>query len=367
MESKIIAIRHKNIDEAHEAFVDLMTKTEDLLNAKAIDDHNFCKKTSPSELEKISCDAIKDASKDTPFRASEIILVSGSRFPDIIAEKYYGVEVKSSKQDHWKSTGSSIVESTRDQNVDDLYMLFGKLGGERAEFRCRPYKDVLCDIAVTHSPRYLIDMNLSEGDSIFDKMNVSYDELRTSPDAIELVKNYYRNKARETGRKEMPWWLGSPSGQTVSPVNVRFWSGLPSDLKDEYIAKMFVLFPEVLIGNYENAVIWMCTVNFIMSSSFRDIFSAGGTIESVNGQELDEKVKRKHVFYELVKRADLIEKLFEDHQFLYTQVKEYNCDLINSANPYKAWLRQVVNYFEGVEIVEWFESRATLEIKKKRK
>ena len=46
-------------------------------------------------------------------------------------------------------------------------MLFGKLGGKTAEFKCRPYEDCLSDIAVTHSPRYLINMELTKEQDYF--------------------------------------------------------------------------------------------------------------------------------------------------------------------------------------------------------
>ena len=149
---------------------------------------------------------MKELCGRTPFRVEEIRLVSAQYFPDIIAEKYYGVEVKSTKENHWTSTGSSIVESTRDKNVENIYMLFGKLGGKTAEFKCRPYEDCLSDIAVTHSPRYLINMELTKEQTIFSKMGVAYDQLRNAPDSIPLphvvgellesatlIKNYLLN------------------------------------------------------------------------------------------------------------------------------------------------------------------------------
>ena len=81
-------------------------------------------------------------------------MVSGQRFPDIVAGQHFGVEVKSTKENKWVSTGSSIVESTRVDDVGSIYMLFGKLGGIPAEFRCKPYQNCLYDIAVTHSPLF---------------------------------------------------------------------------------------------------------------------------------------------------------------------------------------------------------------------
>lgn len=89
---------------------------------------------SASNLEIESCRMIQDCCEDTPFDPKQVVLVSGHTFPDIVAERYFGVEVKSTKHNHWTSTGSSIVESTRSEWVDNIYMLFGKLGGNPPEF-----------------------------------------------------------------------------------------------------------------------------------------------------------------------------------------------------------------------------------------
>lgn len=71
-------------------------------------------------------------------------------------------------------------------------MLFGKLGGS-PEFRCRPYEECLYDITVTHSPRYLIDMDIDKDNTIFAKMHTTYNKLRTSDDSIAQVRKYYRD------------------------------------------------------------------------------------------------------------------------------------------------------------------------------
>ena len=173
METNIIAIRKQDVQRANEAFSSLMQKTENCLNERSLENPEWYKNLTAKGLEKESHDVIKLSCVDTPFNPDEVILVSGQKFPDIIADKYYGVEVKSTNKDHWKSTGSSIVESTRDEYVENIYMLFGKLGGNPPQFKCRPYEDVLYDIAVTHSPRYLIDMEFDKGSTIFSKMNTS--------------------------------------------------------------------------------------------------------------------------------------------------------------------------------------------------
>lgn len=166
-EENIITVRNRNLQKADEAFADFMFMLESYLNEKAAAIPGTYCDCKSKELENVVVNVMKELCGRTPFRAEEIRLVSAQYFPDIIAEKYYGVEVKSTKENHWTSTGSSIVESTRDKNVENIYMLFGKLGGKTAEFKCRPYEDCLSDIAVTHSPRYLINMELTKEQTIF--------------------------------------------------------------------------------------------------------------------------------------------------------------------------------------------------------
>ena len=69
-------------------------------------------------------------------------------------------------------------------------LVIGKLGGNPPEFRCRPYQEVLYDIAVTHSPRYLINMELQDGETIFDKMKTTYDEFRANENNIAKAREY---------------------------------------------------------------------------------------------------------------------------------------------------------------------------------
>lgn len=105
-------------------------------------------------------------------------------------------------------------------------MLFGKLGGKYAEFKCRPYQDVLSEITVTHSPRYLINMSLKPGETIFDKMNIPYDKLRTSENSISQVREYYRKKANKND--QMPWWISDNDSEPIN-MNLRLWATLPED------------------------------------------------------------------------------------------------------------------------------------------
>lgn len=118
-----------------------------------------------NKLEPVVADVMTNYAKGTPFENS-IELISGQKFPDIIAKKYYGVEVKTTKQNHWTTTGNSVMEGTRVDGIEKIYMLFGKMISP-IEFKCRPYHECLSEVVVTHSPRYLIDMELGSGNIIF--------------------------------------------------------------------------------------------------------------------------------------------------------------------------------------------------------
>lgn len=188
-----------------------------------------------------------EVAPQTPFRPEEIKLVSGAKFPDIQAEQYYGVEVKTTASDTWKSVGSSIVESTRIEDVSMIYMLFAKLGGDFAEFRCKPYEDCLDNISLTHQPRYQIDMELEEKkrENIFQKMKIDYNSFRIleEKEKIQKVRTYFRSTAKEG--YEMPWWIGDEESEASVPMTIRFLNDLSLEEKKQITVRMFILFPEL--------------------------------------------------------------------------------------------------------------------------
>jgi hypothetical protein len=153
-------------------------------------------------LENVVAEVMTEKAKGTPFENS-IELISGQKFPDIIANKFYGVEVKTTKQNHWTTTGNSVLESTRVDGIERIYMLFGKMINP-IEFKCRPYEDCLSDVVVTHSPRYLINMDLQAGQTIFDKLDIPYNTLRNFPNPIKPITDYYRQFLKPG---EEVWWL----------------------------------------------------------------------------------------------------------------------------------------------------------------
>lgn len=354
--NNIIVIRKEDNVLADEAFKFLMSKTEVLLNNQAQESASLFKGISTSELEEKSKIAIQKSCDGTPFRSNEIKLISGQSFPDIIAETYYGIEVKSTIKNSWVSTGSSIVESTRNVNVENIYMLFAKLGGEKPEFKCRPYQDVLYDITVTHSPRYLINMELLDGNSIFDKIGMSYDELRTSKDSIRKVRHYYRDQAKQKGKEEMPWWLSDEKNEEHSVgMTLCLWSSITSEEKNSLTAQIFILFPEVIESNFNNAALWLCAAKGVLNTHMRDAFTAGGRLTRLNDEPLGYNLPR--IYKNILECAPYIKYYLNDSVDMLPYITEFNPSLLNG-NMYCNWLDQVEFLFlkkYNIPIKKWFE------------
>jgi len=247
---------------------------------KSLEELNQRAKISPhklislqgTKLEPYTKDIISEHSVGTSFEGS-IELISGQKFPDIIANDYFGIEVKTSQNDNWKSTGNSIFESTRVKSVERIYLLFGKYGNG-IEYKIKPYEDCLSDIVVTHSPRYLIDMNLSENETIFSKIKMGYDELRKSEDPIKPITTYYKSKLR---KGQNLWWIQDTSKSSKLVIDI--WNNLKSSEREELKVKGFVFFPEIVgtdQDKFSRFAIWLTTMQSVVCPNIRDIYTAGG-------------------------------------------------------------------------------------------
>ena len=351
-QDNIISIRKRDMSLSDEAFADFMNKIEIELNCQANSNTTYFRSLSPSNLETISLNCMKEIAPSTPFRPDEIRLVSGMAFPDIVAETFYGVEVKSTQSNHWKSTGSSIIETTRNKNVESIYMLFGKLGG-KPEFRCRPYEDCLYDITVTHSPRYLIDMNTEKDNTIFAKMHTTYNELRTSKDSIAQVRRYYRDLIKTENKNVMPWWLDEIDDKSNNLI-IRHITSIDIEEKQKIIAQMYLLFPSRMIeSNYIEPAMWLVAYHKIVCHNMRDYFSAGGKAKFLNGQKLKSPIPA------IVKRfLDFAPTIKDEINLMISELDIFNPELLSEGDPYLKWINQVdrfliKRYGDNVHFKEW--------------
>ena len=270
----------------------------DLLLSSTITELNVHAKSSSKKvatllgrnLEPFVKDIMSEIAIGTPFENS-IELIGGQKFPDIVANKYYWIEVKTTTQNHWKTTGNSVLESTRVNDVERIFMLFAKLASP-IEFRCRPYEEVLSEVVVTHSPRYLIDMNLEKGKTIFDKIKMPYDTLRKKENPIKPLVNYYKSKLKAG---EELWWMDSENGNDSSNIVIRIWNNLPQNEKQELKNSSMIFFPE-LFGNrsdkFNRVAIWLATRKSIVCPNIRDLFTAGGKVDIIIGTKKYDRVPR---------------------------------------------------------------------------
>lgn len=319
-------------------FRSLMSKTDLFLNEDARKREEYYHSRNGQLLEKDVYEALCTCAEGTPFQDT-IHLVSGQSFPDIIAAKYYGVEVKSTKENHWTSTGSSILESSRDANVERIFLTFGKLG-KPVEFMSRPYEECLSDIAVTHYPRYKIDMRLKKGETIFDKIGIPYDKFRLMENPVAPVSAYYKSWLKEG---ESLWWAEDDTDKAVPPT-VRLWTTLDADEKLSLTIKGYCLFPETFSGanqtKYNNFALWLVTNEGVVNTNIRDSFSAGGKVQMRTSDLRD--VLMPATFGRIGKYKDLIKSTLQS--LPAKQLIEHWKVYFIQNNRLKQWCGLVINH-----------------------
>lgn len=260
-------------------FNKLLESSIDCLRQDAITNTHYYLTRGGTNLEKDVYEILIQNSKNSIFQ-NNIELVSGQKFPDIVLYvnkcKAYGLEVKTTKANKWKSVGSSIFEGTRVEHIENIHLLFGKLSNP-IEFRCRKYDECLYDVAITHSPRYLIDMDLDIKDSIFSKIGVNYNTLRKLPNPFEPIKEYFRSTLKEG---DDLWWIDNKE-DNISNISIRLWGNLLPSEKDKLRIIALAYFPNLLgrdLKKYAYLATWLVSRFGIVNHALRDTFSAGGQI-----------------------------------------------------------------------------------------
>lgn len=278
-----------------------------MLNEHAISKPAEMKKLAGTSLEQCVKDIMAYEATGTAFE-NTIECLGGISFPDIIANNYYGVEVKTTVKNHWKTTGNSVLETTRREDIEKIFLLFGKLG-DPVEFRCRAYEECLSEVVVTHSPRYLIDMNLASDKTIFDKIKIPYNELRKETNPIKSIVKYYKSLLKPG---EELWWIDPSNPEPVNMV-IRLWNNLTIAEKNSYIIKSLVYFPE-LIGKssskFNRVSIWLSTSQGIVCPNVRDLYTAGGRTDLVIENKLYKNVPR------------IFQKIYEKRKDIYVALQD---------------------------------------------
>ena len=281
-------------------------------------------------------------------------------FPDIILGDIYGIEVKYTKSNRWQSTGNSIFEGTsRKEVAGQVYMFFGKKLDNQIDVKWKNYEDSLVDIKVTHSPRFFIDMEIESDDTILSKINTPYNTFRTldPKEKAKLLKEFVRRSLNEG---ESLWWLDETQDESSYP-KIKDFRILEPYQKRYFLVEAAVLFPEIFskqLDKYFNISIYLLQEYQIVSSSLRDIFSAGGKVDFVmDGTN-----------YKVPKIYNILQEYANEIKSVITQTNNsklveywsvHNVLEVNDINKFDQW-KKLLNQLssslpEGVSATDIFE------------
>ena len=162
----------------------------------------------------------------------------------------------------------------RDESVNEIYVVFGKGGGE-PEVRWSRYQDCVIHVRVSTAPRFVVNMD-SDEPSLFDRFDIAYNDFAGLDDESKMqrVRDYWRGRLQHG---EHLWWL-EPTH--TLPINVRLYTHLSQPEKRMMRAEAALLCPQVCKGprskgKYEEAVIYLLTCHGVLCPQSRDLFSAG--------------------------------------------------------------------------------------------
>jgi hypothetical protein len=227
-----------------------------------------------------------------------------------------------------------VLESTRVEDVERIFMLFGKLG-KPIEFKHRPYEECLSEVVVTHSPRYLIDMNLGKGDTIFDKMGISYDTLRQENNPIKPITEYYKSNLKPG---QDLWWI--QNSERANSLIINIWKNISSQERVQIRNHAMVIFPEIFghrQDKFNRFALWLVKTHSVVCPNARDPFTAGGVDKFVIGQKVYENVPR--IFLNLFKNIDEILSILKNS--LATELSEYWQIQTSEKSKIKDWVNQI--------------------------
>jgi len=204
-------------------------------------------------------------------------------FPDI-AVGSFGVEVKFTLNDTWRSVANSVLETNRIESVEKVYLIFGKMGG-KPEVRWGDYEQSVIHVRTSHVPRFEVELFASR--SLFELMGISYDTFRLLP--MENKMRHIRAYARTRLHKgERLWWLeDTPDSEHTLPIQARLYTSLTTAEKIRLRAEAALLCPNIVESGrsknkYDDVVLYLLTYHGVICHQARDLFSAGSVANPEN-------------------------------------------------------------------------------------
>jgi hypothetical protein len=211
-------------------------------------------------------------------------------FPDI-AMGEFGVEVKFTLNDTWRSVANSVLETQRIESVKHIYIVFGKMGGV-PEVRWGEYEQSVIHVRTSHVPRFEVELPSEKAEikqSLFAEMGISYDEFRGLPmhEKMKHIRAYAR-KIHPDGRL---WWIEEKeTDEHTVPLQARLYTNLTMDEKTRLRAEAALLCPKIVKSGrardkYDDMVLYLLTYHGVLCHQARDLFSAGSVANPKNDDE----------------------------------------------------------------------------------
>jgi hypothetical protein len=197
-------------------------------------------------------------------------------FPDIVLPPY-GIEVKFTLKDTWRSVANSVFESTRAADVEHIYLLFGKMGGEPGIEWSR-YGESVVHVRTSHVPRF--EVEIRPGRSLFGTLGINYETFSALPEneKMEHIRGYARSRLKAGERL---WWLEDrEDAEHTLPIQARLYTSLEHDEKRALRAEAALLCPQIVKPSrskrkYDDVSLYLLTYHGVLAPQVRDLFSAG--------------------------------------------------------------------------------------------
>lgn len=208
-------------------------------------------------------------------------------FPDI-AMGEYGVEVKYTTADTWRSIANSVLETQRVEGVKYIYVVFGKMGGT-PEVRWGEYEASVVHVRTSHVPRFEVEISTNPAtarESLFEQMGIHYEKFRQL-DMSEKMK-YIRAYARKIHPDGRLWWIEEKeTDEHTLPIQARLYTNLTTEEKTRLRAEAALVCPGIVKSGrdrnkYDDVVLYLLTYHGVLCHQARDLFSAGSVANPQN-------------------------------------------------------------------------------------
>jgi hypothetical protein len=234
-------------------------------------------------------------------------------FPDVAMGKY-GVEVKFTLNDTWRSVANSVLETNRIEEVEKVYIIFGKMGGV-PEVKWGDYEQAVIHVRTSHVPRFEVEIGADH--SLFSLMGIGYDEFRKLPmhEKMKYIRAYARSRLHSGERL---WWLEDDvnEGEHSLPIQARLYTSLSMEEKTRMRAEAVILCPGIVQTKgagvrhkYDDVVLYLLTYYGVICHQARDLFSAGSVANPTNDDDGGIYIERalKRIEDEMYKAAQTME------------------------------------------------------------